>query len=105
MYAVIKTGGKQYRVEEGDKIQIEKIAAEKGADVAFDEVLFVGDDDDYKLGTPVVDGAAVTGRVVRQMRDKKLIIFKMKRRKGYHKKQGHRQDLTEVVITKIEKGA
>ncbi len=102
MYAVIKTGGKQYKVEEGDKLQIEKIAGEKGADVAFDEVLFVGGDDDYKLGAPTVDGAVVKARVVRQMQGRKIVVFKMKRRQGYHKKQGHRQELTEVLITEIQ---
>ncbi len=101
MYAVIRTGGKQYKVEEGDKIKVEKIVAEKGDDVVFDDVLFLGGED-YKLGDPNVEGAAVKGRVVRQMRDKKIIVFKMKRRKSYHKKQGHRQNLTEVEITKIE---
>ncbi len=100
MYAVIRTGGKQYRVEEGDTIQIEKIAGEKGDEILFDEVLFIGGDE-YRMGTPIVAGAAVTGRVVRQMRGKKIVVFKMKRRKGFHKKQGHRQNLTEISITRI----
>jgi len=101
MYAVIKTGGKQYKVEEGDRLQIEKIAGEKGSEVAFDEVLFVGGDD-YKLGSPTVEGAVVKARVVRQMKGRKIIVFKMKRRQGYHKTQGHRQELTEVMITEIQ---
>ena len=103
MYAVIKTGGKQYKVEEGDKIQIEKLEAAAGETVTFDEVLFIGGDE-YKLGEPKLTGATVTGTVQRQLRAKKIIVFKMKRRKGYHKKQGHRQYLTEVSITKIDSG-
>jgi large subunit ribosomal protein L21 len=103
MYAVIKTGGKQYKVEEGDRIQIEKLEAETGGTVTFDDVLFIGGDE-YKLGEPTLAGATVTATIVRQLRAKKIIVFKMKRRKGYHKKQGHRQYLTEVSITKIETG-
>lgn len=103
MYAVIKTGGKQYKVEEGDRIQIEKLEAETGQTVTFDDVLFVGGDE-YKLGEPTLSGATVTATIVRQLRAKKIIVFKMKRRKGYHKKQGHRQYLTEVSITKIDTG-
>jgi large subunit ribosomal protein L21 len=103
MYAVIKTGGKQYKVEEGDRIQVEKLTAVKGDDISFDEVLFIGGDE-YILGSPRIENAKVSAKVVRQMRGPKLIIYKMKRRKGYHKKQGHRQDLTEVTITKISTG-
>ncbi len=101
MYAVIKTGGKQYKVETGDTIQIEKINAEKGDSVTFDEVLFVGGEE-YRLGSPRVEGVTVSGKIVRQMRAKKIIVFKMKKRKGYRKKQGHRQNLTEVYITQID---
>ena len=104
MYAVIKTGGKQYKVEEGDRIQIEKLDAERGETVTFDTVLLVGGDNEYTLGTPKIEGATVNGKVVRQLRGKKIIVFKMKRRKGYRKKQGHRQNLTEVFITKISTG-
>jgi large subunit ribosomal protein L21 len=104
MYAVIKTGGKQYKVEEGDRVQIEKLEAASGDTVTFDNVLFIGDDEEYKLGTPNLDGVTVDGKVVRQLRGKKIIVFKMKRRKGYRKKQGHRQNLTEVFITKINAG-
>lgn len=104
MYAVIKTGGKQYKVEEGDTVQIEKLDAVKGDELTFDDILFVGDEDDFKLGQPRVEGCTVKARVVRQMRAKKIIVFKMKRRKGYHKTQGHRQNLTEVCITKIDAG-
>jgi large subunit ribosomal protein L21 len=103
MYAVIKTGGKQYKVEEGDRIQVEKLNAAKGDEIAFDDVLFIGGDQCI-LGQPKVDGATVKAQVLRQMRAPKVIIFKMKRRKGYHKKQGHRQDLTEVRITAINTG-
>ncbi len=104
MYAVIKTGGKQYKVEEGDRVQIEKLEAASGDTVTFDSVLFIGDDKEYKMGTPNLDGVTVDGKVVRQLRGKKIIVFKMKRRKGYRKKQGHRQNLTEVFITKINAG-
>ncbi|MEA2101601.1 MAG: 50S ribosomal protein L21 [Thermodesulfobacteriota bacterium] len=103
MYAVIKTGGKQYKVEQGDTIQVERFDAEKGQDISFDQVLFVGGDE-YSLGFPLVDGALVEGRVVRQMRAKKIVVFKMKRRKRYRRKQGHRQNMTEVYITKIASG-
>ena len=103
MYAVIRTGGKQYKVEEGDRIQVEKLEVVKGDEIAFDDVLFIGGEECI-LGKPTVQGASVKAKVVRQMRGPKLIIFKMKRRKGYHKKQGHRQDLTEVTITGISTG-
>lgn len=103
MYAVIKTGGKQYKVEEGDRIQVEKLDSASDETVTFDNVLFIGGDE-YKLGEPKLEGATVSGRVVRQLKSKKIIVFKMKRRKGYHKKKGHRQNLTEVFITKIETG-
>jgi len=103
MYAVIKTGGKQYKVEEGDTIQIEKLNADKGDVVTFDDVLFVGGDE-YKLGSPKLEGITVSAKIVRQMRAKKIIVFKMKRRKGFRKKQGHRQNLTEVTITQIAAG-
>jgi large subunit ribosomal protein L21 len=102
MYAVIKTGGKQYKVEEGDILRVEKIEAEKGDKVTFDDVLLIGGDD-YAIGSPTVKGAQVSASVVRQFRDKKIIVFKMKRRKRYRKTQGHRQYLTEVRITQISK--
>jgi large subunit ribosomal protein L21 len=104
MYAVIKTGGKQYKVEEGDKLRVEKLEFAKGDEITFDQVLFIGGDE-YILGKPVIEGATVKAKVVRQMRGPKVLIFKMKRRKGYHKKQGHRQSLTEIAITGITKGA
>jgi len=102
MYAVIRTGGKQYKVEEGDILHVEKLEAEKGDSVTFDEVLLIGGED-YTIGTPTVNGAKVSASVVRQFRDKKIIVFKIKRRKRYRKTQGHRQYLTEVRITGITK--
>ncbi|WP_010630327.1 50S ribosomal protein L21 [Sporolactobacillus vineae] len=100
MYAIIETGGKQLKVEEGKTIFVEKLAAEAGETVTFDKVLFVGGDD-AKVGTPTVDGATVTGKVVEQGRAKKIIVFKFKRRKNYRRKQGHRQPFTKVTIEKI----
>ena len=102
MYAVIETGGKQYRVSEGDLIRVEKLPVEVGSDIAFEQVLLVGSGEDVRVGTPVVDGASVTGRVVEQDRGKKIIVFKMKRRKGYRRKQGHRQDYTKLLIEDIK---
>jgi large subunit ribosomal protein L21 len=102
MYAVIETGGKQYRVNQGDLIKVEKLTADVGEKVDFDRVLLVGEGSDVKVGSPVVDGASVSGTVVEQDRGKKIIVFKMKRRKGYRRKQGHRQDYTGVLIDKIK---
>ncbi len=102
MYAVIRTGGKQYKVEEGDTLRVEKLEAQKGDTITFDDVLLIGGED-YSLGSPTVKGAQVSASVVRQLRDKKIVVFKMKRRKRYRKTQGHRQHLTEVLITKISK--
>ncbi|HYP67313.1 MAG TPA: 50S ribosomal protein L21 [Thiobacillaceae bacterium] len=101
MYAVIKTGGKQYRVCSGDKLKIEKLAAEVGSEVTFDQVLMVGGDGDLKLGAPVLAGASVKATVLAQGRGDKIHIFKMRRRKHYRKSQGHRQDYTEVQISNI----
>ncbi|MCO7126423.1 50S ribosomal protein L21 [Sporolactobacillus shoreicorticis] len=100
MYAIIETGGKQLKVEEGKSIVVEKLAAEAGDTVTFDKVLFVGGED-VKVGTPTVEGASVTAKVVEQGRDKKIIVFKFKKRKNYRRKQGHRQPFTKVVIEKI----
>ena len=100
MYAIIATGGKQYRVSEGDKIYIEKIDAEVGSTVSFD-VLLVEDNGDVKVGTPVVEGVKVEGKVVAQTRGEKIIVFKYKAKKNYRRKQGHRQPYTKVEITKI----
>ena len=101
MYAVIRTGGKQYRVEEGDVVKIEKIEGERGSDLTFDDVLLVGTDDETHVGTPTVAGASVSGTIVEQDRDKKIIVFKFKRRKNYRRKQGHRQPYTQIQITGI----
>jgi len=101
-YAVIRTGGKQYRVSEGDVVKIEKLDAEVGATITLAEVLFVGDNGDVKIGTPLVANAKVTGEVVDQNRAKKIIVFKKKRRKSYSRQQGHRQYQTSLKITSIE---
>ena len=101
MYAVIETGGKQYKVSEGDVIYIEKLDVEAGADVSFDKVLLIGEGNDVKVGAPVVDGVSVTGKVIKNDKAKKVVVYKYKPKKGYHKKQGHRQPYTKVEITKI----
>ena len=100
MYAIIATGGKQYRVSEGDVIYIEKIDAAVDSTVSFD-VLLVGNEGDVKVGTPVVEGVKVEGKVVGQVRGEKIIVFKYKSKKNYRRKQGHRQPYTKVEITKI----
>ncbi len=101
MHAVIKTGGKQYRVQAGDEFDIELLDVEKGDEVVFEDVLAVGDGDDINLGTPRVDGATVKANVVTNGRGKKIMVFKKKRRKGYAVKRGHRQPFTRVKITEI----
>jgi large subunit ribosomal protein L21 len=101
MYAVIKTGGKQYRVTSGDKLKVEKLVADVGAEITFDQVLMVADGDNVKVGAPVLSGAAVKATVVSHGRGDKVRIFKMKRRKHYRKTQGHRQHYTEVQISGI----
>jgi large subunit ribosomal protein L21 len=101
MYAIIKTGAKQHKVSEGDVVLIEKLAGNKGTEVVFNEVLMVSDDSAVKIGKPFVEGAKVTGEVVSQTKGPKLIIGKMKKRKGYRKKTGHRQELTSMKINKI----
>jgi len=102
MYAVIETGSKQYRVEAGDTLKIELLAAEKGQEVAFDRVLMVADGDKVKVGQPVVAGAKVTADVIEHTRGEKVIAFKFRRREGYHRTVGHRQDLTVVKIKAIQ---
>ncbi|OGS19223.1 MAG: 50S ribosomal protein L21 [Elusimicrobia bacterium RIFOXYA2_FULL_50_26] len=102
MYAVVQTGGKQYRVEEGSSIVIEKLEDKIGAEVVLDKVLLVGNDDKVTIGRPVVDGAKVIAEVVRQARGPKIIVFKKRSKKGYKKTQGHRQFLTEVKIKEIK---
>jgi len=100
-HAIFETGGKQYRVKEGDEIYIEKLEAEDNSKVKFDNVLAVLSEEDSKIGSPHVKGATVTAKVIKSGKAKKVIVYKMKRRKGYHKKQGHRQPYTKVVIEKI----
>lgn len=100
MYAIIATGGKQYKVSEGDVITIEKLPSEAGDTVTFDQVLAIGGDE-FKAGDPTVAGATVEGTVLRNGRAKKVIVYRFKAKKGYHKKQGHRQSITVVKITKI----
>ena len=102
MYAIIKTGGKQYRVQEGDNIFIEKVAGEVDSQVVFDQVLAVVKDGDVKIGTPVVEGARVTAKVLKQGKEKKILLFKYKAKSNYRRRQGHRQPFTKVVIEKIE---
>ena len=104
-YAVIRTGGKQYRVAPGDVIRVEKLAGEPGAEVEFTEVLMTADDGAVQVGTPLVAGARVTGQVVQQGKAKKILVFKKKRRKNYRRHQGHRQQFTAVRVTQIETGA
>ena len=101
MYAVIQTGGKQYRVKSGEQVKVELLAAEVGATVSFDRVLMLGEGDGVKVGAPFLSGAAVKATVVAQGRGEKVRIFKMRRRKHYAKTQGHRQGFTEVRIDEI----
>lgn len=101
MYAVIKTGGKQYKVAAGDKIKVEQIAADVGQDIVLDQVLAVFDGEDTRLGSPLLAGAAVKAKVLAHGRGEKIRIFKMRRRKHYQKHQGHRQNFTELHIESI----
>ena len=100
MYAVIVSGGKQYKVSEGDVIRVEKLEVEEGAKVSFDQVLLINDGF-LKIGTPTVQGAKVSGTVLQNGKGKKVIVYRYKRKSGYHKKNGHRQLFTEVKIDKI----
>jgi large subunit ribosomal protein L21 len=104
MYAIIKTGGKQYRVQSGAQLRVEALPADVGAAVSFDQVLLVGAGDAVKVGAPLVSGALVKATVVAQGRGEKVRIFKMRRRKHYQKSQGHRQSYTEVRIDDIVQG-
>jgi large subunit ribosomal protein L21 len=100
-YAIFKTGGKQYRVSQGDKIDVEKLDVKVGDTVSFDEVLLQGEGEKISVGAPFIDGASVTAEVVEQYRDKKVIAFKFKRRKGHHKTKGHRRQLTRLQIKSV----
>jgi large subunit ribosomal protein L21 len=104
MYAVVQTGGKQYRVSEGDTIKVEKLVADEGASVELDKVLMVTDGDDVKVGAPYVDGGKVTATVKSHGRGKKVKIIKFRRRKHHMKRQGHRQWFTELQVTGISAG-
>lgn len=101
MHAIIKTGGKQYRVSEGQILQIEKLPADPGSSINFDQVLLVSDGNSVKVGTPLISGAKVSAEIVRHGRHPKIRIIKFRRRKHHMKHMGHRQDFTEVKITKI----
>ena len=101
MFAVIKTGGKQYKVAEEDMVQVEKLDAKTGSKIAFDKVLMVGDSTSSTFGTPLVEGASVSGTVMEQSRENKILVFKRKRRQGYRRLKGHRQQVTLVKITNI----
>ncbi|MCL6445358.1 MAG: 50S ribosomal protein L21 [Alicyclobacillus sp.] len=102
MYAIVETGGKQYRVAEGDTIVVEKLAAEVGAEVTLDKVFLVSDENGTRVGTPTLPGASVTAKVVEHGKAKKIVVFKYKAKKNYHKKQGHRQQFTKLTIESIQ---
>ena len=101
MYAIIQTGGKQYKVSEGDVIRVEKLAVEADSKYTFNSVLAIGNGDDFKVGAPEVAGASVEASVVGNGKAKKVIVYKYKPKKGFHKKKGHRQPFTELKIEKI----
>ena len=102
MYAIIRTGGKQYRVSEGDVLEVEKLNVQEGDEVVFDDVLTVVSDGDVKVGQPTVEGAKVTAKVAAQGKADKIFVFKYKAKSNYRKRQGHRQPFTRVEITSIE---
>lgn len=101
MYAVIQSGGKQYRVEPGDTLVVEKLAGEHGDPIEFNEILMLSRDGSVALGRPFLEGAKVTGEIVEQGRGEKLLVYKFKRRKNYRRKNGHRQDYTAVKINEV----
>lgn len=103
-FAIIKTGGRQHRVSEGDIVDVDFLDGETGKEGVFNEVLLVADGDDFMHGSPFIDGATVTGEIVEQRKDKKVVAFKFKRRKGYHRTVGHRRRLTRIKITGISLG-
>jgi len=102
MYAIIETGGKQYRAEEGKIIRVEKLPSAKGETVTFNKVLMLNQENEVKIGNPYVEGCGVEGKVVRNGRERKIVVFKYKRKKNYRRKQGHRQPFTEILISAIK---
>ena len=102
MYAVVRSGGKQVRVEPGQSIRLEKLVGSVGDSIELDEVLLIGGDGDARIGAPLVDGAKAVGTITAQDRGPKITVFKMKRRKGYRRKTGHRQAYTEILVDRIE---
>ena len=102
MYAIVETGGKQYRIEEGAELVVEKLNAEPGKEIALDKVLMTGQEETISVGTPYLENAKVTCEILEHGRGKKVIIFKHKRRKDYRKKQGHRQDYTKIKVKSIQ---
>ncbi len=102
MYAVVKTGGKQVRVEPGSRVRVEQLPGDVGSNIELDQVLLVGGGDALKIGTPMVEGARVSGTITAQGRHPKIRVFKMKRRKGYRRLQGHRQAYTEIQVDSID---
>ncbi|MDD2207001.1 MAG: 50S ribosomal protein L21 [Aminobacterium sp.] len=101
MYAIVETGGKQYRVEPGDVVRVETLHIDEGESVVFDKILMVSNDSDVQVGTPYVDGAAVNATVVRHGRAPKILVFKYKSKKNYRRMRGHRQNFTEIKIDSI----
>ncbi|NJO69021.1 MAG: 50S ribosomal protein L21 [Bacteroidetes bacterium] len=101
MYAIVDIAGQQFKVEKDQKVFVHRLEAEEGAQVSFEKVLLIEDGSDIKIGAPVVSGASVSAKVVSHMRGDKVLVFKKKRRKGYQKMNGHRQDLTQIVIENI----
>ena len=102
MYAIVNTGGKQYKIQQGDVLRVEKIPGEVGSPVSFDKVLMFSDGENVNIGRPVLDNVAVKGHIVDQGKGKKIVVFKYKRRKRYRRKLGHRQQYTEIKIDSIE---
>jgi len=103
MYAVIKTGGKQYRVASGEEVRVERLSGEVGDTIDFEKVLLTSDGDDIHVGKPFLENTKVVGRITRHDKNRKIVVFKYKRRKGYRRKQGHRQEFTQVRIEEIIK--